>query len=400
MADPAAMRDVLKELFAAFDRRFAAAAGISGVPSGLADLDAITGGFQPGDLVLLAGRPATGRTALATTIARAACLPPGGFPVLYFAPGTSRIQLAERAIGAEARVGLELLRRGDVGRRDLTELTLAADRLAAAPWAIDDVPELSVVRVRARTRRWRERWETGAKPVGLVIVDSLELLMALRRPVCRHDRARVLRGLKALAQEVGCAVLVVATLPRHVEERDDPRPVADDLYELGGLGVADVVMLMFREELYMQGPTPDERRGVAEVILARNRHGPVGVVELAFSAATCRFDDRPRRRLNSAGPSLAPLVSRTVRESFHLIRLLSRSVVILDTTSGPAPGRLGLEAMPVQELQVVVPAALAWNDMGDLHAIPVSEKQSAVRALAVLHPEQLHPGQRRGLVAL
>ncbi len=296
-----------------------------GVATGFVDLDRKLGGLHPSDLVVLAGRPSMGKTALATNIAFYAArtyLPtPASDPrkaaedgavVGFFSLEMSAEQLATRILAEESGVSSDRIRRGDVSHEDFDKFVQASQRLAALKLFIDDTPALSVAAVRTRARRLKRQ-----QGLGLIVVDYLQLLRPSNQSRAQDNRVQeiseITRGLKALAKELDVPVLALSQLSRAVEQREDKRPMLADLRESGSIEQdADVVMFIFREEYYLsREPTrrPDEAEskyseryqewrerlekvhGLGEIIVAKQRHGPIGAVKLRFDAETTKFDN-------------------------------------------------------------------------------------------------------------
>ncbi len=296
-----------------------------GVATGFVDLDKKLGGLLPSDLVILAGRPSMGKTSLATNIAFNAAkayketrAPNGriiaedGAVVGFFSLEMSAEQLATRILAEESGVSSDRIRRGDVSHEDFDKFVQASQRLAAVRLFIDDTPALSVSALRTRSRRLMRQ-----QGLGLIIVDHLQLLRPSVHVRTLENRVQeisdITRGLKALAKELEVPVLAISQLSRAVEQREDKRPLLSDLRESGSIEQdADVVMFLFREEYYhsrlepMRRPDETEdalqRRieefqqagekvhGLAEVIVAKQRHGPIGTIKLRFDAATTKFE--------------------------------------------------------------------------------------------------------------
>jgi replicative DNA helicase len=231
---PAPVMEVLKKVFKSFDARFSAQGGITGVPSGFSDLDQMTAGLQPSDLIIIAARPAMGKSSFVMSLAQNACIA-FGYPAIVFSLEMSSPQVAERMLCSEARIDATLLRRGQLQRQDMTNLTVAADAISKSPMLIDDTPALTVGEVRARCRRWRANKELfGNKPYGLVIVDYLQLMRGqnMNKNANREQEiSEISRGLKALAKELHCPVIALSQLNRGVEQRADKRPMLSDLRE-------------------------------------------------------------------------------------------------------------------------------------------------------------------------
>jgi replicative DNA helicase len=296
-----------------------------GVATGFADLDKKLGGLHPSDLLILAGRPSMGKTALATNIAfnaareyKPARTPDGrtvaedGAVVGFFSLEMSAEQLAMRILAEESGVSSDRIRRGDVSHEDFDKFVRASHQLAALRLFIDDTPALSVSALRTRARRLMRQ-----QGLGLIIVDYLQLLRASNQVRVIENRVQevsdITRGLKALAKELGVPVLALSQLSRAVEQREDKRPMLADLRESGSIEQdADVVMFIFREEYYksrepLRGPDEaddkfDKRyqawkeelervHGIGEIIIAKQRHGPIGTVKLRFDAQTTKFED-------------------------------------------------------------------------------------------------------------
>lgn len=300
---PQRFKNLLKEVFESLDERFEAEGGITGVPSGFTDLDEKTAGLQPSDLIVLAARPAMGKTSFAMSLVQN-CAMENNIPVLVFSLEMSATQLAERVLCSEARIDSSLLRRGQLQRQDLTNLTYAANKLAKAPIYIDDTPGMTLREVRAKARRFRGNRELfkDDRALGLVVIDYLQLMHGSssgnRNQNREQEISEISRGLKGLAKEISVPVIALSQLNRNLESRPvkDRRPLMSDLRESGAIEQdADMIIFIFREEVYLKEETPDERRGIAEIILGKNRHGPIGTVDLRFEGRYTRFDNLSRR---------------------------------------------------------------------------------------------------------
>ncbi|RMH45272.1 MAG: replicative DNA helicase [Deltaproteobacteria bacterium] len=303
------IKTLLKSVFESLDSRFAATDGITGIPTGYHELDQRTAGLQPSDLVILAARPAMGKTSLAMSIVQN-CALGHGIPVLVFSLEMSSTQLAERMLCSEARIDSSLLRRGQLQRQDMTNLTYAANNLSKAPIYIDDTPALSVREVRAKARRFvgnRELFPNGDAR-ALVVIDYLQLMRGtnLHKNANREQEiSEISRGLKALAKEINCPVLALSQLNRSLESRADKRPMLSDLRESGAIEQdADLILFIYRDEVYSKEAC--ERPGIAEVIIGKNRHGPVATVELRFEGRYTRFDNLSHRDDDYEPPPSAP----------------------------------------------------------------------------------------------
>src|SRR5689334_970014 len=235
---PEPLKSLVKKVFSSLDERFKSPDGITGVPTGFADLDSRTAGLQPTELVILAARPAMGKTSFAMSLAQNAATA-GSWPCLVFSLEMSSTQLAERMLCSEAKVDSSALRRGQLQRQDMTNLTYAAASLSKAPILIDDTPALSLREVRTRARRWRldptmfPRDGSGRK-TGLILIDYLQLMRGspqAAKASREQEISEISRGLKALARELECPVLALSQLNRSLENRTDKRPQLSDLRE-------------------------------------------------------------------------------------------------------------------------------------------------------------------------
>ena len=290
------LRGLLKQVFSSLDERFKAAGGITGVPSGFTGLDERTAGFQPGELTILAARPAMGKTSFALSIARNAAAT-SGFPILCFSLEMSADQLAERMLCSEAAVDSTALRRGQLQRQDLTNLTYAADTLSKAPIMIDDTPALTLRDLRASARRFMaDKNLRGEKPFGLIIIDYLQLMQGSRGKSNQNreqEISEISRGLKILSKEVSCPIIALSQLNRSLESRPDKRPQLADLRESGAIEQdADLILFIYRDVVYNK---ETEHPNVAEVIIGKNRHGAMGTVESHFEGRFTRFSNLSKR---------------------------------------------------------------------------------------------------------
>lgn len=231
---PEILKKLLKDVFSSLDQRFSAPGGITGIPTGFNDLDQLTSGLQPTELIILAARPAMGKTSFALSLAQNAAVGQG-WPVIVFSLEMSGAQLAERMLCSEARVDASALRKGQLQRQDMTNLTYAAGNLAKARMMIDGTPALSLRELRARARRFMADKELrGDKKSGLIIVDYLQLMRGseqARKASREQEISEISRGLKGLAKELECPVLALSQLNRSLESRTDKRPQLSDLRE-------------------------------------------------------------------------------------------------------------------------------------------------------------------------
>ncbi len=311
-----ALTEAIKMANAAYQRD----GHLSGVSSGLADLDAKMGGLQASDLIVLAGRPSMGKTALATNIAYNIAKKyttekqaDGSLKVLdggvvgFFSLEMSSEQLATRILSEQAEIGSEKIRRGMISEDEFRRLVQVSQEMSRIPLYIDDTGGISIAQLSARARKLKRQ-----HGLGLLVVDYLQLLSGSSRSASAgrvQEITEITTGLKALAKELGCPIIALSQLSRQVEQREDKRPQLSDLRESGSIEQdADVVMFVFREEYYVERTKPSEGTaefqdwmtkmqmvsGKAEVIIGKQRHGPVGTVQLAFEPQFTRFTNLAR----------------------------------------------------------------------------------------------------------
>ncbi len=293
---PQPLKGLLKSVFGSLEERFQAPDGITGLPTGFTELDQLTAGLQPTELCILAARPAMGKTSLALTIAQSASVGQG-WPCLIFSLEMSSMQLAERLLCSEARVDSQALRKGQLQRQDMTNLTYAANNLSKAHMMIDDTPAISLREVRARARRFVSDKELfGDKKFGLIVIDYLQLMRGSsqhRNSNREQEISEISRGLKALAKEIHCPVMALSQLNRSLESRPDKRPQLSDLRESGAIEQdADLILFIYRDVVY-NPDTEDDR--VAEIIVGKNRHGPIKRVKALFEGRYTRFENLSAR---------------------------------------------------------------------------------------------------------
>jgi len=258
---------------------------VTGVPTGFSDLDRFTSGLQPGDLVVVAGRPSMGKTALALNIGEHVALA-AGLPVVVFSMEMGASQLALRLIGSVGRLDQHKLRTGRLAADDWEKLTAALGRLNEAPILIDETPALNAIEVRSRARRLMKTYGK----LGLVIVDYLQLMQATTSGENRATEiSEISRSMKSLAKELKVPVMALSQLNRSLEQRPNKRPVMSDLRESGAIEQdADVILFIYRDEVY--NPETQEK-GVAEIIIGKQRNGPIGTVRLTFLGEYTRFEN-------------------------------------------------------------------------------------------------------------
>jgi len=280
------IRDIVKESFKTIEKLYERKELITGVPSGFKELDRMTAGFQPSDLIIVAGRPSMGKTALCLNVAQYAAIEKR-IPVAFFSLEMAKEQLVIRMLCSEARVEGTRLRTGFLTESDWPRLTLAAGNLSDAPILIDDSPALSVLELRAKARRLKAEYG-----LGMLIIDYLQLMRGRARAESRQQEiSEISRSLKALAKELNMPLIAVSQLSRKPEERRDFRPQLSDLRESGAIEQdADVILFLYRDELYNRAED-NPNKGKAEVIIGKQRNGPIGKVELAFLDRYTTFKD-------------------------------------------------------------------------------------------------------------
>ena len=274
---------VVQRIQELFER--ASPSDVTGVPSGFTDLDAKTAGFQEGDLIIIAGRPSMGKTALALNVGQHVAIDLG-MPVAVFSMEMAAEQLAMRLLGSVGRIDAHRLRTGRLTDEDWPKLSEAMERMHTAPLHIDETPALNALELRARARRLAREYGK----LGLIIVDYLQLMSASSMGENRATEiSEISRSLKSLAKELKVPVIALSQLNRTVEQRTDKRPVMSDLRESGAIEQdADVILFIYRDEVY-NPDSPD--KGIAEIILGKQRNGPIGRVQLRFGGEHTRFDN-------------------------------------------------------------------------------------------------------------
>ncbi|MDO8211495.1 replicative DNA helicase [Conexibacter sp. CPCC 206217] len=257
---------------------------LTGTPSGFKDLDEITGGFQPGNLIILAARPSMGKSAFVTNIAENAAIQHRK-PVALFSLEMSEAELAQRFVASQARIRGEDLRKGRVAENRWPRILEASQRLADSPLYVDDSSDMSMLEVRAKARRLHQQNPGG---LGMIIVDYLQLLRPDGRVESRVEQVgQMSRGLKILARELQVPVIALSQLSRAVETRTDKRPILSDLRESGQIEQdADLVMFIYRDEYYDR---ESEREGEADIIIAKHRNGGLGDIVLTFQKEYPKF---------------------------------------------------------------------------------------------------------------
>ncbi|PIV21786.1 MAG: replicative DNA helicase [Deltaproteobacteria bacterium CG03_land_8_20_14_0_80_45_14] len=280
------IREIVKESFATIERLFKKKELVTGVPSGFKELDRMTAGFQPSDLIIIAGRPSMGKTAFCLNVAQYAAIE-NKIPVAIFSLEMSKEQLVIRMLCSEAHVEGTRLRTGFLNESDWPKLTIAAGNLSEAPIYIDDTAALSVLELRAKARRLKS--DHG---LGMVILDYLQLMKGRARVESRQQEiSEISRSLKALSKELNIPVIAVSQLSRKTEERTGNRPQLSDLRESGAIEQdADLILFLYRDEIYNRSED-NPNRGKAEVIIGKQRNGPIGKIDLAFLDKFTTFKD-------------------------------------------------------------------------------------------------------------
>jgi len=298
------IKEILWPTFEHIEKLQESDGGVTGVPSGFHDLDGMTTGLQKGDLVIVAARPSMGKTSWVLNVAQHAAIA-HNVPVALFSLEMGKEQLVQRFLCAEGRVDAQRLRKGRLSSEEYQRLAAAAGHLNTAPIWIDDTPGITVLEMRAKARRLKSETD-----LGMLVIDYLQLMSSSGRSESRvQEVSQISRGLKALARELEVPVVALSQLSRQPEQRPDKRPQLSDLRESGSIEQdADLVMFLFRPEYYArrneQGVPVDEDgqsvEGKAELMIAKQRNGPTGVVSLYFHKEYMRFDS-VERRSSSAG---------------------------------------------------------------------------------------------------
>jgi len=277
---------LLKESFERITHLYEMGLDVTGTPSGFRDLDELTSGFQPGNLVILAARPSMGKSALG--LCTAAYLGVRRqIPVALFTLEMSKYEVTQRMMCSEAKVESQRLRNGRLAPDDWPRLTTACDRLMKAPIYVDDTGSTTIMEMRSKARRLKSREPS----LGLIIVDYVQLMTSGATAENRvQEVSQISRALKVLARDLDVPILAMSQLSRAVEQRQDKRPVLSDLRESGSLEQdADLVFFIYRDEQYHGEKS--EQQGIAEVILAKHRNGPTGTAKLTFMRRFAKFAD-------------------------------------------------------------------------------------------------------------
>ncbi len=277
------IKEVVNETIKDIERLFDRKELITGLPTGFKKFDEMTAGFQPGDLIIMAGRPSMGKTAICINMAEYAAVEKEK-SVAFFSLEMSAMQLILRMISSLSHISMHKIRTGYLSQNDWPRITSAAQHLYEAKIHIDDTPMQTVLDIRSKARRLKAEGS-----LDLIIVDYLQLMHGRANSESRVlEISEITRGLKGLARELEVPVIAISQLSRKVEERPNKRPQLSDLRESGSIEQdADIVSFVYREEYY----NPEKNPGLAEVIIAKQRNGPVGAVQLAFNKECTRFDN-------------------------------------------------------------------------------------------------------------
>ncbi|SPF32464.1 Replicative DNA helicase [Candidatus Desulfosporosinus infrequens] len=282
------IRDVLLETFEKIEYLYANKGNLTGVPTFFTELDRMTSGWQPSDLVIIAGRPSMGKTAMVLNMAQNAAVR-AKVPVAIFSLEMSKEQLVQRMLCGEAMVDQQRVRTGELLDTDWPKLTRAVGPLSDAPIFIDDTVGISLAELRSKARRLKMEHN-----LGMIVIDYLQLLSVGKKTESRQQEvAQISRTLKGLARELKVPVIALSQLNRGVEQRQDKRPIMSDLLESGAIEAdADVISFIYRDEYYNHD---SEKKGIAELIIAKHRNGPVGTVELGFLKEFTKFVNLERQ---------------------------------------------------------------------------------------------------------
>ncbi len=283
------IKDVLVESFTQLEELYNRKQHITGVPTGFTELDYKTAGLHPSDLVLIAARPAMGKTAFALNIATNAAIK-ANTPVVIFSLEMSKEQMVNRILCSEAMVDSNKVRTGKLDEDDWVKLASSIGPLSEAPIYIDDTPGISIMEIRAKCRKLKLE-----KDIGLVIIDYLQLVQGSNKKVGSREQeiSEISRSLKILAKEIGVPVVALSQLSRAVEQRPDHRPMLSDLRESGAIEQdSDIVMFLYRDDYYNK---ESEKKDIAEVIIAKHRGGSTGTTELLWLGNYTKFVNLERR---------------------------------------------------------------------------------------------------------
>ena len=285
----ALIKDVIRGSIETIDNLYQRKEHVTGIATGYRDLDVKTAGLQPSDFIVIAGRPSMGKSAFVSCIIEHVGVVEK-VPVAFFSLEMSKEQLVQRMLCSHAKVDAHKVRTGFLSQADWPKLVTAAGKLSEAPIYIDDTPGITVMELRAKARRMKSQFD-----IKLIVLDYMQLMqgMSSKSDNRQQEISEISRSLKALARELNVPLIAISQLSRAVEQRSDHRPQLSDLRESGAIEQdADVVLLLLREEYY--NPT-DENKGLADMIIAKQRNGPTGTITLTFISEFVRFESRERR---------------------------------------------------------------------------------------------------------
>ena len=276
---------LLKESFERITALYEAGAEITGVPSGYRDLDRVTSGFQPGNLIIVAARPSMGKSALALCMAANLGVR-HETPVALFTLEMSKAEVTQRLLCSEAKVESQRLRSGRLAADDWPRLVAAGDKLMKAPIYVDDTGSITMMELRSKARRLKSKLPS----LGLIVVDYLQLMTSGSSAESRvQEVSQISRQLKVLARDLELPIVALSQLSRAVEQRHDKRPILSDLRESGSIEQdADIVAFVYRDEYYNE---ESDQQGLAELIVAKHRNGPTDAVKLSFLKRYAKFAD-------------------------------------------------------------------------------------------------------------
>ena len=285
------IKDLVYDSYAKIEERYNNKGTLTGTPTDYYDLDTMTNGLQKSDLIILAARPAMGKTSFALNIAQNVALK-AKIPVAIFSLEMSKEQLVQRLLCAEAEVDTQRLKTGNMQAKDWEKLAVAMDKFSQAPIYIDDTAGVTITDLRAKCRRLA----MTEKNLGLIVIDYLQLIEGTGREDRMQQISSISRGLKILAKELNVPIISLSQLSRAVESRTDKRPMLSDLRESGSIEQdADIVMFIYRDEYYKNANEDEDEaekaanKGEAEIIIAKHRNGPVGTVKLLFQSNITKF---------------------------------------------------------------------------------------------------------------
>jgi replicative DNA helicase len=299
---------VLYRVFKSLEQRYTAKEAITGIPTGIGKLDEMTAGLQPGHLVIVAGASSMGKTSFVMNLIDYAAVYQG-FPALILSCEQGREEMLEKLLCIDARVDTEKMRVGALATADWTRLTAAGSRVAEAPIHIDDAGSPTLAEIRSKARRWRndaKAWKPRKKkmrdgteamwtpPTGIIALDYIQMANdEIKKGETRATSlGRMSRGMKLIAKELGCAFIALSQLTREVAKRGDHRPTKSDLRESGNLEQdADEIVFLHRPEYYDRDETKDEDRGIAEIIVDKQRNGRTGTVRSKWVPESTRFEN-------------------------------------------------------------------------------------------------------------